>query len=63
MAQPVTHFSKVKQFTWGGALVTKTGTLCNRFTGTGDINCTTDPAEVTCKLCSRELAAQTQRAA
>ncbi len=31
-------------------------TLCNRMTSMGDINCSTDEAEVTCKLCLRKRA-------
>lgn len=59
MAKPVTHFSKITQ----RRLHTVTGTLCNRMSNAGDdLNVTTDASEVTCKLCQRELLAQTARA-
>lgn len=50
MANPVTHFSNIRRF----ADRTITGTLCNRMTS-AEINCTEVIAEVTCKLCLREL--------
>ena len=59
MAKPVTHLSRIRQI--GDRTITST--LCNRMTGAGDINCTTDVAEVTCKLCLRELSDQIRRAA
>lgn len=46
------HLSRIRQLPGR----TITGTLCNRMTGAGEINCTTDEAEVTCKLCLREIA-------
>ncbi len=54
MAKPVTHFSRIRQV--GDRTIT--GTLCNRMAGSGDINCTTDAVQVTCKICVRELADQ-----
>lgn len=59
MAQPVTHFSRIRRI--GDRTIT--GTLCNRMQGHGDINCTDVLEEVTCKLCQRELASQVRRAA
>lgn len=53
MAKPVTHLSRIRQL----ADRTATGTLCNRMTGNGDINCTTDAAAVTCKFCLKILSA------
>jgi hypothetical protein len=53
MAKPVTHLSRIRQL--GDRTIT--GTICNRMTGNGDINCTTDAAEVTCKLCLNILSA------
>lgn len=62
MAKPVTHLSRIRTIagrTIGGRTIT--GTICNRMAGNGDINCTTDAAEVTCKLCLRELSYQTRK--
>lgn len=48
MSKPVTHLSKITE----RRQHTLTGTLCNRMSNAGDdINCTTDEAEVTCKVC------------
>lgn len=58
-ASPKIHFSRIRHI---GAM-THTGTLCGRMVSDGDINCTGEPAEVTCKLCQRELAAQIDRVA
>jgi hypothetical protein len=54
---PVTHLSKVRVRTdrEGNEIQRSIGTLCNRMLGQGDINCTTDPKEVTCKFCQKEL--------
>jgi|GEM_PF-4867298 len=52
MAKPVTHLSNIRRF----ADRTITGTLCNRMS-CGEINCSTDAAEVTCKFCLRMMAA------
>lgn len=61
----VTHLSKMthRTVTHGPATVTMTGTLCNRMVGAGDINCTTEETEVTCKLCIREIAWKKRREA
>lgn len=53
MAKPVTHLSRIRHLSDR----TITGTLCNRMTGAGDINCSTEVAEVTCKLCLKAHAA------
>jgi hypothetical protein len=53
MAKPVTHLSNIRRF----ADRTITGTLCNRMTGSGDINCTEVLGEVTCKFCLRNVRA------
>lgn len=50
MAKPVTHLSNIRRF----ADRTITGTLCNRMTG-GEINCSTNTDEITCKFCLRIL--------
>lgn len=48
MSKSKTHLSRVRQ----RGCMTITGTLCNRMSNAGeDINCTTDAAEVTCRLC------------
>lgn len=52
MAKQVTHLSRIQNKPG----FTLTGTLCNRMVGHGDINCTDIEAEVSCKLCLRELA-------
>lgn len=57
MTKAVTHLSNIRRF----ADRTITGTLCNRMTG-GEINCTSDAAEVTCKLCLREMNYRSKRA-
>lgn len=60
----VTHLSRIRIQTRDGVEISRrTSTLCNRMVGAGDINCTTYPAEVTCKLCRRELKAQQARRA
>lgn len=51
MAKTVTHLSKISH----RRDTTVTGTLCNRMTFHGDINCTDTETEVTCKLCLREM--------
>lgn len=65
MARPATHFSRVRRFRSmrDGSETTVTGTLCNRMSNAGEINCTDDAAQVTCKFCIRELASQVRRAA
>lgn len=61
MAQPVTHFSRIRRLAGDCAIV---GTLCNRMSNASDdLNVTTDTAEVTCKFCLRQLAYQARRAA
>lgn len=57
MAQPVTHFSRIRHI--GDRTIT--GTLCNRMSNAGEINCTDNVDQVTCKFCLRELAAQNTR--
>lgn len=47
MAQPVTHLSKIRQM---GRDAFRVGTLCGRMTS-GEINCTSDELDVTCKFC------------
>jgi hypothetical protein len=54
MAKPVTHFSRIRTISDR----TITGTLCNRMSNTGaggDLNVTTDAAEVTCKFCLKAM--------
>lgn len=51
MAKSVTHMSKIAEY----RNFTVTGTMCNRMACGDDINCTTVEAEVTCKLCIRQL--------
>ncbi|EKS37792.1 hypothetical protein [Afipia clevelandensis] len=63
MAKQVTHLSKIALNARGFAGHTITGTLCNRMTSYGDINCTENEAEVTCKLCLRELSYRRKRVA
>lgn len=53
MAKPVTHLSKITRLRDGS----RTGTLCNRMTG-GEINCTTELGEVTCKFCLKDIDAE-----
>ena len=49
------HLSHVRKF---GSDCRRTGTLCNRMSNAGeDINCSTDLAAVTCKICLREIEA------
>jgi len=50
MSRLVTHLSRVRR----RGDMTITGTLCNRMSS-GEINCTTDAAEVTCKFCLRDM--------
>lgn len=50
MAKAVTHLSHVTNYSG----ITRTGTLCNMMTS-GEINCSTDEAEVTCKFCLKYL--------
>jgi len=50
MAKPVTHLSRIRHL----ADRTITGTLCNRMTA-GEINCSTNAAEVTCKFCLKAM--------
>lgn len=60
------HFSRITRrlLRDGFSVMATTGTLCNRMSNAGDdINCTTDTAKVTCKLCIRKLASQVRRAA
>lgn len=60
MPKPVTHLSKVTERRG----VTHTGTLCRRMSNASDdLNVTTVEAEVTCKLCIRELVYPARRAA
>lgn len=47
MTTAVTHLSRIRTF--GDRTIT--GTLCNRMTGHGDINCSEVIGDVTCKLC------------
>jgi hypothetical protein len=48
MAKPVTHLSKIRQI---GPDSFRTGTVCGRMVGSGDLNCTSDELDVTCKFC------------
>lgn len=60
MAKTVTHFSKMVQ----RRDYHLTGTLCNRMSNASeDLNVTAEEAEVTCKLCLRELAYRKRREA
>jgi len=52
MAKPVTHLSHITNPKNG---CTHTTTLCNHMTS-GEINCSTDISEVTCKICLKYLA-------
>jgi hypothetical protein len=52
MAKPVTHLSRIR--TVAGRTIT--GTICNRMIA-GEINCSTDGAEISCKLCLRQMEA------
>ena len=53
MSKIIWHLSRVRPNAFGG---TNYGTLCNRLTTLSDgMNCTDDPAKVTCKLCLRKI--------
>lgn len=54
MAKPVVHFSNIRRI--GDRTIT--GTLCNRMTCDGDINCSQWRSDVTCKFCLKALANQ-----
>ena len=57
MAKPVTHLSRIRELSDR----TVTGTLCNRMSNTGpggDINCTSNELDVTCKFCLRAIRAR-----
>lgn len=51
MTKAVTHLSNIR--TIGDRTIT--GTLCNRMTGNGDINCSEVVGEVSCKFCIKQL--------
>lgn len=60
MAKPVTHLCKIVQRKTHSV----TTTACNRMACTADgINSTDIEAQVTCKLCIRQMAYQKQREA
>jgi hypothetical protein len=49
------HFSKISRRQTVLGEETRTGTLCNRMTGSGDINASQFRTDVTCKFCLRLL--------